>query len=105
MWKAGGGGGETAFNNHGFLSRVGKVGGGGGDTAFTTYGFLPDVDYSTSVSTTTNGSTSIPTNSHLPNWFGVGKDGVVRLGGDWSEGWLSQDTSGNLKYHAEFQKV
>ena len=55
----------------------------------------------------TNGgvSTAIANFQQLPNWFGVGKDGVVRLGGDWTEGWLSQDTGGNLKYHAEYQKV
>ena len=54
----------------------------------------------------TNGgvSTAIANSQQLPNWFGVGKDGVVRLGGDWSEGWLSQDTNGNLQYHAEYQK-
>jgi hypothetical protein len=40
-----------------------------------------------------------------PNWFGVGKDGVVRIGGDWSQGWLGQDTDGYIKYHAEYQKA
>lgn len=77
----------------------------GGDTAFTIYGFLSGVDYSGGVSTSAGETVSAPAaQPELPNWFGVGKDGVVRLGGDWSEGWLSQDTNGNLKYHAEYQQ-
>jgi len=77
----------------------------GGDTAFTTYGFLPGVDYSGSVSTTASASVSTPpAKPELPNWFGVGKDGVVRLGGDWSKGWVGQDTNGYLKYKAEYQE-
>jgi hypothetical protein len=47
-----------------------------------------------------NGDVTVPS-----NWFGVGKDGMVRLGGDWSQGWLGHDTNGDLKYHAEYQKV
>ena len=77
----------------------------GGDTAFTTYGFLPGVDYSGSVSTTASDSVSTtPAKPEISNWFGVGKDGVVRLGGDWSKGWIGQDRNVYLKYQAEYQE-
>lgn len=78
--------GEQDYVSHGWV-----------EGGYWLYGLMPDVDYSDESADPT------PTAPELPTWFGVGADGVVRLGGDWSQGWIRRDEDGQLRYVAEYQ--
>jgi hypothetical protein len=67
------------------------------------YGLMPDVNYEgveaqPEMSVTPQEVPSVAT-EYTVNWFGIGADGVVRLGGervDWTGGWIGQTKDGLL---------
>jgi len=60
---------------------------------YAVYGLMPDVDYSEAPEREPG---TEPETAEVVNWFGIGADGVVRLGGDWSRGWIGERADRSL---------
>jgi cell wall-associated NlpC family hydrolase len=109
VWRGGSGQGHVAIytDEHTLIEATDPAGVWEGEqdydshqwAAYWLYGLQPDVDYSESIKEPDPGYGGVVTDPSI-NWFGIGDDGIVRLGGknvDWSRGWIGQDASGWLK--------